>query len=117
MAADLDATGKLEAAKAINLAVAENISGAQKDITATIAIVVALLPTISAEGTLIATVASSISIVADLQDGALEVVELRGGDDRKPRLLFPDEQLDRQLKREDDEILAIIIAAMEIMNP
>lgn len=40
-----------------------------------------------------------------------------GTDSSKPRLLFPDERLDRQLKREDDEILIIIIAAMEIMDP
>ena len=32
------------------------------------------------------------------------------------RLLMPDERLDRRLKREDDEILAIIIAFMEVMD-
>lgn len=44
-----------------------------------------------------------------------EAVELRGGDSAKTalRLLMPDERLDRQLKREDDEILTIIIAWME----
>jgi len=46
---------------------------------------------------------------------ALEEAVLRGGDSSKKglRLLMPDERLDRQLKREDDEILAIIIAWME----
>lgn len=47
---------------------------------------------------------------------AILVAELRGADSSKPRLLMPDERLDRQLKREDDEILTIIIAAMEIMD-
>lgn len=41
----------------------------------------------------------------------------RGGDSSKPRLLMPDEKLDRQLKREDEEILAIIISFMETMDP
>lgn len=40
----------------------------------------------------------------------------RGGDSSKLRLLLPDEKLDRLLKREDEEILAIIIAFMEKMN-
>ena len=44
---------------------------------------------------------------------SIEEAELRGGDSSKPRLLMPDERLDRQLKREDDEILAIIMAFME----
>lgn len=42
--------------------------------------------------------------------------ELRGGDSSKLRLLMPDEKMDRLLKREDEEILAIIIAFMEKMN-
>lgn len=43
----------------------------------------------------------------------------RGGDSsaaEKLRLLMPDEKLDRLLKREDEEILAIIVAFMEKMN-
>lgn len=44
---------------------------------------------------------------------SIEEAELRGGDSSKLRLLMPDERLDRQLKREDDEILAIIMAFME----
>ncbi len=41
-----------------------------------------------------------------------------GGDSSKRglRLLMPDEQLDRQLKREDDEVLTIVIAMTESMN-
>ena len=39
-----------------------------------------------------------------------------GGDSSKLRLLMPDEKLDRLLKREDEEILQIIIAFMEKMN-
>lgn len=42
--------------------------------------------------------------------------EARGGDSSKLRLLMPDEKLDRLLKREDEEILAIIIQFMERMN-
>ena len=38
------------------------------------------------------------------------------GGDSKLRLLMPDEKLDRLLKREDDEILQIIIEFMEKMN-
>ena len=49
---------------------------------------------------------------------AIEDAVLRGGDSSKRalRLLMPDERLDRQLKREDDEILSIIIAWMENMR-
>ena len=42
--------------------------------------------------------------------------EARGGDSSKLRLLMPDEKLDRLLKREDEERLAIIIQFMERMN-
>jgi hypothetical protein len=42
--------------------------------------------------------------------------ELRGGDSSKLRLLMPDEKLDRLLKREDEEILMIIIAFMENLD-
>lgn len=61
---------------------------------------------------------SPLSVAAvrgHLTIGELEAIQ-RGGDSSKPRLLMPDERLDRQLKREDDEILAIIIAATEVMN-
>ena len=44
------------------------------------------------------------------------IAEARGGDSSKLRLLMPDEKLDRLLKREDEEILAIIIEFMERMN-
>lgn len=44
------------------------------------------------------------------------IEEARGGDSSKLRLLMPDEKLDRLLKREDEEILAIIIQFMERMN-
>lgn len=44
------------------------------------------------------------------------IAEARGGDSSKLRLLMPDERMDRLLKREDDEILQIIIAFMEKMN-
>ena len=47
---------------------------------------------------------------------AVAVEEARGGDSSKLRLLYPDEKLDRLLKREDDEILAIIIAFTEKMD-
>lgn len=40
----------------------------------------------------------------------------RGGDSSELRLLMPDEKLDRLLKREDEEILAIIISFMESLN-
>ena len=39
-----------------------------------------------------------------------------GGRSGSPRLLLPFEKLQRQLQREDEEILAIIIAAMEVMD-
>ena len=39
-----------------------------------------------------------------------------GGGLSGPRLLLPHEKLMRQLQREDDEIMAIIIAAMEVMD-
>lgn len=39
-----------------------------------------------------------------------------GGGAGGPRLLLPYAKLQRQLQREDDEILAIIIAAMEVMD-
>ena len=39
-----------------------------------------------------------------------------GGRIGAPRLLLPAQKLRRQLLREDDEILAIIIAAMEVMD-
>lgn len=42
--------------------------------------------------------------------------EARGGDSGKLRLLMPDEKLDRLLKREDEEILAIIISFMENLD-
>lgn len=42
--------------------------------------------------------------------------EARGGDSSKLRLLMPDEKLDRLLKREDEEILAIIVSFMENLN-
>ena len=44
------------------------------------------------------------------------IEQARGGDSSKLRLLMPDEKLDRLLKREDEEILAIIIAFTENMN-
>jgi hypothetical protein len=49
---------------------------------------------------------------------AIEDAVVHGSDSSKwgLRLLMPDEHLDRQLKREDDEILSIIIAWMEGMN-
>jgi len=49
---------------------------------------------------------------------ALVPEELRGGDSSKLalRLLMPDEQLDRLLRREDDEILAMIIAFTESID-
>jgi hypothetical protein len=46
-------------------------------------------------------------------EAATAIEEARGGDSSKLRLLYPDEKLDRLLKREDDEIMAIIIAFME----
>ena len=39
-----------------------------------------------------------------------------GGRTGSPRLLLPYQKLQRQLQREDEEILAIIIAAMEIID-
>lgn len=44
-------------------------------------------------------------------------IEVHGSDSSKwgLRLLMPDERLDRRLKREEDEILAIIIAWMKDM--
>lgn len=42
--------------------------------------------------------------------------EARGGDSSKLRLLMPDEKLDRLLKREDEEILAIIVSFMENLD-
>ena len=39
-----------------------------------------------------------------------------GGAVARRRLLMPDERLDRQLKREDEEVVAIIIAFMEVMD-
>jgi hypothetical protein len=44
------------------------------------------------------------------------IAEARGGDSSKLRLLMPDEKLDRLLKREDEEILAIIISFMESLD-
>ena len=44
------------------------------------------------------------------------VIDVDGGDSSKLRLLMPDEKLDRVLRREDDEILQIIIEFMEKMN-
>jgi hypothetical protein len=46
----------------------------------------------------------------------IAIEEARGGDSSKLRLLLPDEKLDRLLKREDEEILQIIIQFMEHMN-
>lgn len=46
-------------------------------------------------------------------EAAVAVEEARGGDSSKLRLLMPDEKMDRLLKREDEEIIAIIIAFME----
>ena len=45
-----------------------------------------------------------------------DVAIQRGGDSTGSKLLMPDARLDRQLKREDDEILAIIIAIMEVID-
>lgn len=39
-----------------------------------------------------------------------------GGGSSGPRLLLPYQKLQRQLQREDEEILAIIIAAMEVID-
>ncbi len=47
-----------------------------------------------------------------IDDGA--AVAPGGG--TSPRLLLPHKKLERQLRREDEEILAIIIAAMEVMD-
>jgi hypothetical protein len=49
-------------------------------------------------------------------DAQVIVDELHGGNSSKLRLLMPDEKLDRLLKREDEEILAIIIAFMENLD-
>lgn len=43
----------------------------------------------------------------------IAIDEARGGDSSKLRLLYPDERIDRLLKREDEEILQIIIAFIE----
>ena len=81
-----------------------------------LAVVIALLPTLSSQGNITSSSILSLSLAADLQAAPHPEI-LRGGDSSKPglRLLMPDEQLDRQLKREDEE-LAIIIAAIEVMN-
>lgn len=47
---------------------------------------------------------------------ATAIEEARGGDSSKLRLLYPEERLDRLLKREDEEILQIIIAFMETQD-
>ena len=49
-------------------------------------------------------------------EAAAAVEEARGGDSSKLRMLMPDEKLDRLLKREDEEIIAIIIAFMECIE-
>ncbi len=46
----------------------------------------------------------------------LDTVATGGGRIGGPRLLLPAQKLRRQQLREDDEILAIIIAAMEVMD-
>ena len=98
------------------MAVAANITGIQEDLDAALAVVIALLPTLSAQGNITSSSILSLSLTADLQVAEPAEV-LRGGDSSEPdlRLLMPDEKLDRQLKREDEE-LAIIIAAIEVMK-
>jgi len=46
----------------------------------------------------------------------IDAVATGGGRIGGPRLLLPYQKLQRQLQREDEEILAIIIAAMEVMD-
>lgn len=71
---------------------------------------------IATQGTLnsplsVAAVRGHLTIEAEV---AIE--EARGGDSSKLRMLLPDEKLDRLLKREDEEIMQIIIAFMEKMD-
>lgn len=62
---------------------------------------------------------SPLSVAAvrgHLTIGVLPPVVPGGGGGRALRLLMPDEKLDRLLKREDEEILAIIISFMENLD-
>ena len=47
---------------------------------------------------------------------SIAIAEARGGDSSKLRLLMPDERMDRLLKREDEEIMQIILAFMETLD-
>lgn len=71
--------------------------------------------TIATQGTLNSPLAVA-AVRGHLTIGLEAIEEARGGDSSKLRLLMPDEKLDRLLKREDEEILAIIIAFMESLD-
>ena len=71
--------------------------------------------TIATQGTLNSPLAVA-AVRGHLTIAQIIVEELRGGDSSKLRLLMPEEKIDRLLKREDEEILQIIIEFMERMN-
>ena len=70
---------------------------------------------IATQGTLNSPLAVA-AVRGHLTIATVAIEEARGGDSSKLRLLMPDEKLDRLLKREDEEILAIIIAFMENLD-
>lgn len=71
--------------------------------------------TIATQGTLNSPLAVA-AVRGHLTIGLEAIEEARGGDSSKLRLLMPEEKIDRLLKREDEEILQIIIEFMERMN-
>lgn len=119
-AADLKGQGNLTASAALVLTVAADLTTGVSPILAALQLTLSTNTVLTAPGSLTAANSMLLSVNATLDDGTVIIVPSRGGDSskkgKKARLLMPDEQLDRQIKREDKEILEVIKTAMEIME-
>jgi len=119
MAADLQAQGRLDAALGIVLSVVADIQEApSNDLDAALQIVVSLVPGLTAAGELSAAPTINLTVGASLTEAPPAEV-LRGADSTGPaktKYLTEEQAVQRQAVREDEEVLAIIITAMEIMD-
>lgn len=119
VAADLDAVGQLTANMQIVLAMAADLKAAG-ELRAALAIVLTLVAAFSIAGELAAAMLISVTLVADLTEVAPEppiVGGSPGAPPGPPTVTLTEHQLvQRQLLREDDEAMSVVLTALGLIT-
>ncbi len=119
VAADLDAVGQLTANMQIVLAMAADLKAAG-ELRAALAIVLTLVAAFSIAGELEAALLIRVTIVADLTEAAPEAPIVGGSPGAPPGVptiaLTEQQVVQRQLLREDDEAMSVVLTALGLIR-